>query len=88
LLFIIFHHFQYKVADGGRWNNQVGSTGSKDLPSIKIEELLPNTEYEAKIAIYEDYSLRNLGKSTGIISVTTESTSSKNIINVSSFKQD
>ena len=47
----------------------LGSVGNKDLPTIKIDNLMPNTEYEARIAIYEDKI--SLGKSTGIISVTT-----------------
>ena len=47
----------------------VGSVGNKDLPTITISNLMPNTKYEARIAIYEDKI--SLGKSTGIISVTT-----------------
>lgn len=60
---------------GGQWQSledpEAGHS-SGDLPSITVPDLRPNTEYMVRIAIYEDYSLRTLGKSTGIIEVKTE----------------
>ena len=43
-----------------------------DLPSIQIKGLLPNTAYIARIAVYSDYELRSLGKSSEIIEFKTE----------------
>ena len=61
----------YKAIKNNRWQSQEGSLNTKDLPSITIQNLEPNTDYEARIAIYEDFSIRSLGKSTGIINITT-----------------
>ena len=80
----------YKAIKNNRWQSQEGSLNTKDLPSITIKNLEPNTGYEARIgknkknpekfvklklsfltAIYEDFSIRSLGKSTGIINITT-----------------
>ncbi len=62
----------YKPVNETRWQTQEGSLTNKDLPTINIGDLKPNVEYEARIAIYEDFSLRSLGKSTGIINVKTK----------------
>lgn len=55
----------FKPVNDTRWQTVEGSLGNKDLPTIRISKLMPNTKYEARIAIYEDFSLRSLGKSTG-----------------------
>ena len=52
-----------------KWIPKEESVSNKDLPSITIRNLKPNTQYEARIAIYDDYNTRSLGKSTKTISV-------------------
>ena len=43
-----------------------------DPPSIRINGLLPNTVYMARIAIYSNYSLRSFGKTSSTIEFETE----------------
>merc|ERR1719328_710173 len=71
----------FKQVDGGKinpWEHQEQSEGDLrrsrpgDPPSIRIEGLVPNTEYMARIAIYSDYSLRSFGKTSSIIEFKTE----------------
>ena len=38
-----------------RWSSEEESVSNKDLPTITITDLKPNTKYEARIAIYDDY---------------------------------
>ena len=68
--------FQYKVVDGGRWQSREQSEAERaqnsDLPSVRVGGLRPDTEYEARVAVYDDYSIRSLGKSTGVIEFRTE----------------
>ena len=67
---------QYKAVDGGRWQSREQSEAERaqnsDLPSVRVGGLRPDTEYEARVAVYEDYSIRSLGKSTGVIEFRTE----------------
>ena len=73
---IIHFPFQYKAADGGRWQSREQSEAERaqnsDLPSVRVGGLRPDTEYEARVAVYEDYSIRSLGKATGVIEFRTE----------------
>ena len=39
----------YKAIKNNRWQSQEGSLNTKDLPSITIKNLEPNTGYEARI---------------------------------------
>ena len=39
----------------------------QDTPGILIEDLTPDTDYEARISVYEDYTNRVLGRSTEVI---------------------
>ena len=39
---------------------------------MRVGGLRPDTEYEARVAVYDDYSIRSLGKSTGVIEFRTE----------------
>ena len=73
---------QFQKVDGGRinsWEHQEQSdedlrrSRPGDPPSIKINGLLPNTAYKARIAIYSNYSLRSFGKTSSIIEFVTES---------------
>ena len=74
---MLLEPFQYKEKDGGRWHSKEQvkpsalSGADFDLPSITISGLNPNTEYLARIAIYNDYESRSLGRSTGEIDFTT-----------------
>ena len=79
---IYYTILQFKHVDGGkinRWEHQEQSEGDLqrsrpgDPPSIRIEGLVPNTEYKARIAIYSDYSLRSFGKTSSVIEFKTES---------------
>ena len=62
--------------DGGRWQSREQSEAERaqnsDLPSVRVGGLRPDTEYEARVAVYEDYSIRSLGKATGVIEFRTE----------------
>ena len=78
---MVQYHFlsfflQYKASEGGRWHTQeqkLSERGSNfDLPSITLTELLPDTTYSVRIAIYKDYDSRSLGTSTEIIQVHTD----------------
>ena len=57
--------------EGGRWQSREQSESERaqnfDLPSVRVDGLKPDTEYVARIAVYDDYSIRSLGKSTGTI---------------------
>ena len=59
----------FKPVSTSKWIPKEESVSNKDLPSITIRNLKPNTQYEARIAIYDDYNTRSLGKSTKTISV-------------------
>lgn len=67
---------QYKIVDGGRWQSREQSEAERaqnsDLPSVRVGGLKPDTEYEARIAVYDNYSIRSLGKSTGVIEFKTD----------------
>ena len=56
------------VASWRMINQSVWKMGEKettgDTPTIVIDDLLPSTDYVAKISIYEDYTNRVLGEST------------------------
>ena len=67
ILYFNFYDF-FKVSTS-KWIPKEESVSNKDLPSITIRNLKPNTQYEARIAIYDDYNTRSLGKSTKTISV-------------------
>lgn len=62
--------------EGSRWQSQEGmgtaDLNGFDLPSITIRGLEPDKKYTARIAIYEDFSLRSFGKSTGTIDFVTD----------------
>ena len=77
----------FKPAEGGNWQTHDDEeekkkallstaelhTAADDLPSITIGNLRPSTSYMVRVAIYDDYSTRSLGTSTGIIDVRTDS---------------
>lgn len=52
----------FKAFNETRWQTFEGKVGNKDLPTVTIDGLMPNTLYEARIAIYEEYDIRSLGK--------------------------
>ena len=62
--------------EGGRWQSREQSEAERaqnsDLPSVRVGGLRPDTEYEARVAVYDDYSIRSLGRSTGVIEFRTE----------------
>ena len=64
------------MVDGGRWQSREQSDAERaqnsDLPSVRVDGLRPDTEYEARIAVYDNYSIRSLGKSTGVIEFRTD----------------
>ena len=64
------------MVDGGRWQSREQSEAERaqnsDLPSVRVDGLRPDTEYEARIAVYDNYSIRSLGKSTGVIEFKTD----------------
>jgi hypothetical protein len=66
----------YKMVDGGRWQTREQDSTERaqnfDLPSVTIANLRPDTSYMARIAVYDDYSLRSLGKSTAVLEFKTE----------------
>ena len=72
---------QFRKVDEGRitpWEHQEQSEDDLrrsrpgDPPSIRINGLLPNTVYMARIAIYSNYSLRSFGKTSSTIEFKTE----------------
>ena len=65
----IFQFLWFFKVSTSKWIPKEESVSNKDLPSITIRNLKPNTQYEARIAIYDDYNTRSLGKSTKTISV-------------------
>jgi len=61
----------WKEEEDGSWKTaEKEPTG--DTPSIIIDGLRPNTDYVAKISIYDDYTNRVLGKSTEEIKFKTQ----------------
>ena len=58
-------------AEDGQWRTaEKQPTG--DTPTVTLEALMPGTQYEAKISIYEDYTNKVLGRSTELIRFSTE----------------
>lgn len=72
-------NFQYKSFSDNRWKSHEDKRGEEghheasgvDLPSITITDLKPKTKYMVRVAIYEDYQTRTLGRSTAVIEVET-----------------
>ena len=64
------------MVDGGRWQSREQSEAERaqnsDLPSVRVGGLRPDTEYEARVAVYDDYPTHSLGRSTGVIEFRTE----------------
>ena len=69
LQLLYFNFYDLFKVSTSKWIPKEESVSNKDLPSITIRNLKPNTQYEARIAIYDDYNTRSLGKSTKTISV-------------------
>ena len=69
LQILYFNFYDFFKVSTSKWIPKEESVSNKDLPSITIRNLKPNTQYEARIAIYDDYNTRSLGKSTKTISV-------------------
>ena len=78
---LIHYQLQFRKVDEGRitpWEHQEQSEDDLrrsrpgDPPSIRINGLLPNTVYTARIAIYSNYSLRSFGKTSSTIEFKTE----------------
>ena len=49
----------YKAIKNNRWQSQEGSLNTKDLPSITIKNLEPNTGYEARIGKVQLFQKEN-----------------------------